>query len=82
MVRRSACICLFSKEDTEMMNAKTGSWFVDSPQRGRSNNSAVLLRNELTLQELENIMVSVKEVGEPGFILTDSLDALYNPLTN
>lgn len=78
-VRRSATICLFSKDDDEMMKAKTGDWFVSNMQRGRSNNSAVLLRDDLTIEELDAIMVSVKEVGEPGFIMTDSLEALYNP---
>ena len=34
-VRRAASICLFSKTDTEMLNAKTGNWFIDNPQRGR-----------------------------------------------
>ena len=28
-VRRSATICLFSPDDEEMMNAKTGNWFMD-----------------------------------------------------
>lgn len=78
-VRRSATICLFSKDDEEMLNAKTGDWFVSNPQRGRSNNSAILLRDETSLEELEHIMKSVKEVGEPGFIFSDDLEALYNP---
>ena len=43
-VRRSATICLFSPNDEEMMSAKTGNWFVNNPQRGRSNNSAVIVR--------------------------------------
>ena len=48
-VRRSATICLFSPDDEEMAKAKTGSWFIDNPQRGRSNNSALLLGiNELS----------------------------------
>ena len=78
-VRRSATICLFSKEDSEMLTAKTGDWFITNPQRGRSNNSAVLLRDETTLEELNTIMKSVKDVGEPGFVFSDSLDALFNP---
>lgn len=78
-VRRSATICLFSKDDQEMLKAKTGSWFVDNPQRGRSNNSAMLLRDELTREEWADIMASVKDYGEPGFIFTDSLEFAYNP---
>jgi ribonucleoside-diphosphate reductase alpha chain len=78
-VRRSATICLFSKDDEEMLNAKTGDWFVTNPQRGRSNNSVMLLRNDVTRDEWSHIMKSVKQVGEPGFIFTDSLEFSYNP---
>ena len=38
-VRRSATIALFSPEDEDMAKAKTGNWFTENPQRGRSNNS-------------------------------------------
>ena len=34
-VRRSATLCMFSKDDEEMLNAKTGDWFSNNPQRGR-----------------------------------------------
>lgn len=78
-VRRSATICLFSKTDKEMLNAKTGDWYVANPQRGRSNNSVMLLRNEVTREEWAEIMKSVKQVGEPGFIFTDNLEFCYNP---
>lgn len=78
-VRRSATICLFSKDDEEMLNAKTGNWFIDNPQRGRSNNSVVLKRDELTWDEWIHIMESVKQVGEPGFVLTDNLEFCWNP---
>lgn len=78
-VRRSATICLFDKDDDEMLNAKTGNWFIDNPQRGRSNNSAMLKRDELTRDEWAKIMKSVKDFGEPGFIFTDNLDFAYNP---
>jgi ribonucleoside-diphosphate reductase alpha chain len=61
-VRRSATICMFSKDDTEMLNAKTGDWFISNPQRGRSNNSAMLKRDELTRDEWANIMKSVKQL--------------------
>ncbi len=78
-VRRSATICMFSKDDEEMIKAKTGSWFVDNPQRGRSNNSVMLLRNETTFEEFKEIMESVKHSGEPGFIFVDDLDFTLNP---
>lgn len=40
-VRRSATICLFDKDDEEMLNAKTGNWFIENSQRGRKLNCAV-----------------------------------------
>lgn len=78
-LRRSATIILFSKTDKDMLNAKTGNWWTDNPQRARSNNSVMLLRNNTTLAEFENIMESVKEYGEPGFVWVDDLDIIYNP---
>jgi ribonucleoside-triphosphate reductase len=78
-VRRSATICMFSKDDQDMLTAKTGNWFIDNPQRGRSNNSAMLKRDELSREEWAGIMKSVKDFGEPGFIFTDDLEFAYNP---
>ncbi len=78
-VRRSATICLFSADDEEMINAKTGNWFIDNPQRGRSNNSAVIVRDEITRDVFKNIMASIKEFGEPGFYFVDNKDFTTNP---
>tara|TARA_A100001035_G_scaffold271269_1_gene259230 strand:+ start:3028 stop:5247 length:2220 start_codon:yes stop_codon:yes gene_type:complete len=78
-VRRSATICLFSPEDDEMMNAKTGNWFMDNPQRGRSNNSAVIVRDEASPEMFAKIMESVKSFGEPGFYFTTSKEHTTNP---
>ena len=78
-VRRSATICLFSPDDEEMMNAKTGNWFMDNPQRGRSNNSAVIVRNKTTAEQFGKIMESVKQFGEPGFVFVESTEHTTNP---
>lgn len=78
-VRRSATICIFAPDDEDMINAKTGNWFVDNPQRARSNNSALLLRNETSKDEFEKIMTAVKQFGEPGFYFSDSTEQLPNP---
>ena len=78
-VRRSATICLFSPDDKEMAMAKTGNWFHDNPQRGRSNNSALLLRDETTPEQFGTLMQSVKEFGEPGFVWSDSTELIVNP---
>lgn len=78
-VRRSATLCLFSHDDSDMLTAKTGNWFVTNPQRGRSNNSAALLKGVVTREEFSKLMASTKEFGEPGFIWMDDLDIGYNP---
>jgi len=78
-VRRSATICVFSPEDHEMLKAKTGNWFTENPQRGRSNNSVALLRDSTTREQFADIMKSVKEFGEPGFVWMDDLDMIVNP---
>ena len=78
-VRRSATICLFSPDDEAMMNAKTGNWFIDNPQRGRSNNSAVIVRSEAKKEEFAKLMESVKQFGEPGFVFVESPEHTTNP---
>ena len=62
-----------------MINAKTGNWFIDNPQRGRSNNSAVVVRDEITRDEFKKIMGSIKEFGEPGFYFVEDRDFTTNP---
>lgn len=78
-LRRSACLCLFSKDDTEMTKAKTGNWFENNKQRARSNNSVALKRDEVTAEEFAEIFSSVKEFGEPGFVFVDDYQQLLNP---
>ena len=78
-VRRSASLALFSPDDEEMAKAKTGNWYVENPQRARSNNSALLLKNETTFKEFQTLMESVKEFGEPGFIWSESTEMIFNP---
>jgi intein/homing endonuclease len=78
-IRRSALITIFSADDVEMVNAKTGNWFIENGQRGRSNNSALLLRTTTSKEEFVKIMESVKNFGEPGFIWSDSTEVVFNP---
>ena len=78
-VRRSASLALFSGDDDEMAKAKTGNWYIDNPQRARSNNSALLLKDDTTYEEFKTLMESVKEFGEPGFIWSDSTEMTFNP---
>jgi ribonucleoside-diphosphate reductase alpha chain len=78
-VRRSASLALFSSNDEEMAKAKTGNWYIENPQRARSNNSALLLKNDTTFEEFQTLMESVKEFGEPGFIWSESTEMIFNP---
>ena len=78
-VRRSASLALFSADDNEMAKAKTGNWFIDNPQRARSNNSALLLKDDTSFEQFASLMESVKEFGEPGFIWSDSTEMTFNP---
>lgn len=78
-VRRSATICLFSPDDDEMIKAKTGDWYITNPQRGRSNNSAVIVRDEVTREQFSYFMESIKQFGEPGFYFVESTEHTTNP---
>jgi ribonucleoside-diphosphate reductase alpha chain len=78
-VRRSASLALFSPDDEEMAKAKTGNWYIENPQRARSNNSALLLKDDTSFEEFNTLMESVKEYGEPGFIWSDSTEMVFNP---
>jgi len=78
-VRRSATICIFSPDDPLMLGAKTGDWYYTNPQRGRSNNSAMLLRSTTTREQFHELIKSVHDFGEPGFVWSDSLEMMFNP---
>lgn len=78
-VRRSATLCLFSPDDTEMAMAKTGNWYNENPQRARSNNSVLLLRDKTTKEEFLELFNHNKEWGEPGFLWSDSKEMVVNP---
>ncbi|OHE80238.1 MAG: recombinase [Verrucomicrobia bacterium RIFCSPLOWO2_12_FULL_64_8] len=78
-VRRSATICLFSADDSEMAAAKTGTWFEDNPQRAASNNSAVIVRSEVTREQFDRLFEAQKQFGEPGFYFVEDAEYGANP---
>lgn len=78
-VRRSATICLFSPSDKKMLKAKIGNWFIENPQRARSNNTVLLNKNTLTKEEFSEYFKYIKEFGEPGFGFTENDDIIFNP---
>ena len=78
-IRRSATIALFSVDDAEMTQAKTGDWFTTNPQRVLSNNSAILRRDTVTRAEFAGLFDSTRTHGEPGFLFVDDLEHGTNP---
>lgn len=80
-IRRSAMISLFDKDDEEMLTCKFGNWWELNPQRGRANNSATLLRGEVTKEEFLDLWkkVELSNSGEPGFYFTDNKELGTNP---
>ena len=80
-IRRAALISLFSADDEEMLAAKTGNWWEKNPQRGRPNNSIVLMRHRMTKEYFAELWDRVKAsgCGEPGFYLTNDKDWGTNP---
>jgi len=80
-IRRAALISLFSADDDEMIAAKAGSWWEANPQRGRANNSIVLMRHIVTKEFFMDLWDRVKAsgAGEPGFYFTFDKDWGTNP---
>lgn len=80
-IRRAAMISLFSPDDAEMMECKSGSWWELNPQRSRANNSVVLLRDRTDKEMFDNIWTRVHNsgAGEPGIYWTNNLDWGTNP---
>ena len=80
-IRRAALISLFSADDEEMLAAKTGNWWETNSQRGRSNNSVVLMRHRITREYFTDLWERVKASGsgEPGFYFTNDKDWGTNP---
>ena len=80
-IRRAALISLFSAGDDEMIAAKTGNWWEKNPQRGRANNSVVLMRHLMDKEYFIDLWDRIKAsgAGEPGFYLTNDKDWGTNP---
>jgi ribonucleoside-diphosphate reductase alpha chain len=78
-VRRSAMIALFSLDDQEMMNCKTGDWYSKEPYLQNANNSVVLVRGEVREKEFRRVFESTRHWGEPGFFFTWNAEWGGNP---
>ena len=80
-IRRAALISLFSADDDDMIACKSGNWWETNPQRGRANNSAVLMRHKITKDFFLDLWkrVELSGAGEPGIYLSNDKDWGTNP---
>ena len=80
-IRRAALISLFSADDDDMISCKFGNWWELNPQRGRANNSAVLLRSKVTEEFFKSLWkkIELSNAGEPGIYLSNDKDWGTNP---
>ncbi len=80
-IRRAALISLFSADDFEMISSKSGNWWETNPQRGRANNSAVLMRHKITEDYFMKLWDRVEKsgAGEPGIYFNNDKDWGTNP---
>ena len=80
-IRRAALIALFSATDEQMISCKSGAWWENNPQRGRANNSAVLMRHKITKEYFMDLWkrIEASGAGEPGIYLSNDKDWGTNP---
>ena len=80
-IRRAAMISLFDLDSEAMLNCKAGNWWEDNPQRGRANNSVVLLRHKIDKKTFDKVWerIEASGSGEPGIYLTNDKDWGTNP---
>jgi ribonucleoside-diphosphate reductase alpha chain len=80
-IRRAALISLFSANDEQMISCKSGAWWETNPQRGRANNSAVLMRHKIDKPYFMDLWkrIEASGAGEPGIYLSNDKDWGTNP---
>jgi hypothetical protein len=80
-IRRAALISLFNLDDEDMLTCKFGNWWEENPQRGRANNSAVVLRHKIDKEEFFKLWkkIELSGSGEPGIYLSNDKDWGTNP---
>jgi ribonucleoside-diphosphate reductase alpha chain len=80
-IRRAALIALFDLDDEDMLTCKFGNWWEENPQRGRANNSAVVLRHKIDSEEFFKLWkkIELSNSGEPGIYFSNDKDWGTNP---
>jgi len=80
-IRRAALISLFDLHDEEMLTSKYGFWWEKNPQRGRANNSAVVIRSKVRKKDFFQLWdkIVASNSGEPGVYFSNDKDWGTNP---
>ena len=80
-IRRAALISLFDLHDNEMLMCKHNSWWELNPQRGRANNSAVVIRHKVRKKDFFSLWdkIVASNSGEPGIYFSNDKDWGTNP---
>jgi len=80
-IRRAALIALFDIDDQQMLTCKFGNWWERNPQRGRANNSAVVIRHKIKRDKFLSLWEKIKESGsgEPGIFFSNNPEWGGNP---
>lgn len=80
-IRRAALICLFDLDDNDMLTCKFGEWYIENPQRGRANNSAVVMRHKVSENDFMELWKKIEASGsgEPGIYFSNNADWGTNP---
>ena len=80
-IRRSAMIALFDLDDDDMLTCKFGNWWENEAQRGRANNSAVIVRHKIEKEIFLDLWkkIELSGSGEPGFFFTNDASWGLNP---
>jgi len=80
-IRRSAMIALFNIDDDDMLTCKFGNWWEQNAQRGRANNSAVIVRHMVEKEIFLDLWKKIEASGsgEPGFFFTNDKEWGMNP---
>jgi len=78
-VRRSALNMIVDPNDEEMIMAKTGNWRTEFPHRGRTNNSVLLIRENVTKEQFEKIVNLNEGTSDIGFAFANSWFDMFNP---
>lgn len=81
LVHNSAMISFFNIDDYDMATSKYNSWYETHPERGRANNSAVIVRHKVKEKDFFDLWkkIELANTGEPGVFFTNDKTWASNP---